>query len=248
MEYWVRSNVVICLVVRSSQLRGSIVPRAAENLDERTRRGRKSGDVAHRSRSAEMANPRPYPVHPDEESATPSRRTASPAQGLARPRLIVAAGGLIFVVSFVAAMLLIKPARPPTTAMMRLSGSSISDLKTLMGAVKVAGLKGSPDVKGAIEEVARIDNDQIALRGWAVDIGNTQEPLTVMTFVDGHNSLAMEANGRRDAAVNVAGLAASDATNVAFAGRLKCGKGQKLIVVAVAQNDTYGHFGSRTCP
>jgi hypothetical protein len=151
-------------------------------------------------------------------------------------------------VSFVAAMLLIKPARPPTAAMIRLSGSSISDLKTLMGAVKVAGLKGSPDVKGAIDEATRIDNDQIAVRGWAVDIGNSQEPLTVMAFVDGHNSLTMEANGRRDTAINVAGLAASDATNVVFAGRLKCSKGQKLIVVAVTQNDTYGHFGSRNCP
>ena len=132
--------------------------------------------------------------------------------------------------------------------MMTLSGSAILDLKTLMGAVKVAGLKGSPDVKGAIDEVTRIDNDQIALRGWAVDIGNSHEPLTMMVVVDGHNRLTMEANGRRDAAVNVAGLAASDAANVAFAGRLKCGKGQKLIVVAVAQNDTYGHFGSRSCP
>jgi hypothetical protein len=167
---------------------------------------------------------------------------------LARPRLIVAAGGLIFVVSFVVAMLLIKPARPPTAAMMTLSGSTISDLKTLMGAVKVAGLKGSPDVKGAIDEVTRIDNDRIALRGWAADIGNSQDTLTVMAFVDGHNSLMMEANGRRAAAVTVAGLAASDATNVAFAGRLKCGKGQKLIVVAVTQNDAYGHFGSRSCP
>jgi hypothetical protein len=155
---------------------------------------------------------------------------------------------LIFVVSFVAAMLLIKPSRPPTAAMMALSASAISDLRTLMGAVKVAGLKGSPDVKGAIDEVTRIDNDQIALRGWAVDIGNSQEPLTVMAFVDGHNSLTMEANGRRDAAVNVTGLAANDAVNVAFAGRLRCGKGQKLIVVAVARNDAYGHFGARACP
>jgi len=145
-------------------------------------------------------------------------------------------------------MLLTKPARPPTAAMRTLAASPISDLKTLMGAVKVAGLRGSPDVKGAIEELTRIDNNRATLKGWAVDVGNTRESLTVMAFVDGHNSLTMEANGRRDAAVNVTGLAANDAVNVAFAGRLSCSKGQKLIVVAVARNDAYGHFGSRTCP
>jgi hypothetical protein len=145
-------------------------------------------------------------------------------------------------------MLLTKPARPPTAAMRTLATSPISDLKTLMGAVKVAGLKGSPDVKGAIEELTRIDNDRATLKGWAVDVGNSRESLTVMAFVDGRNILTMEANGRRDEAIKAAGLTADDAANVAFAGHLQCRRGEKLIVVAVAQNNDYGHFGSRLCP
>ena len=232
-----------------------MVPRVAEDLDERTRSqsagarvaGKLGGsiDLNHRPRMrsdlvSAQANSRPDTVHRAD-------KPDSMARGLARPRVTLAAGALIFAVSFLVAMLLTKPMGLTTAAMTRLASSTVSDLKTLMTAVKTAGLRGTTDVKGAIEEIKRIDSDRVFLKGWAVEIGDST-PLTVMVFVDGHNSLTVETNGRRDEASNALGLSDDATANVSFEGRLKCSRGQKLIVVAVARSDVYGQFGSRACP
>lgn len=117
-----------------------------------------------------------------------------------------------------------------------------------MAAVKAAGLKGTPDVKGAIDKITRVDGDQIMLKGWAAEIGGSNGPLTVLAFVDGHNSLMVETRGGRQDIANALGLSETASADISFEGRLKCSKGQKLIVVAIARNDVYGQFGSRTCP
>jgi hypothetical protein len=178
----------------------------------------------------------------------PPTRPDSVRHQLARPRLTLAAGALILAASFVIAMLLTKPETPPTGAMKTLAASTVFDLTTLMTAVKAAGLKGSPDMKGGIDELTRIDRDQAMLKGWAVEIGDSTQPLTVMAFVDGRIRLTVETSGRRSQAIASLGLSDTVAAKVSFEGRLRCSKGQKLIVVAVAHSDVYGHFGSRLCP
>jgi hypothetical protein len=162
--------------------------------------------------------------------------------------LTCAAGGLAFAVSFVIAMRLTQPVRPPTSAMMVLAGSTISDLGSLIAAVKLAGLRGTPDVKGSIDELTRHDNDHVTLTGWAAEIADSDSPLAVMVFVDGRNKLTMQTSGRRPDVTAALGLSDAASANVAFQGSLTCSRGQRLIVVAVAENDVYGHFGTRLCP
>ena len=120
--------------------------------------------------------------------------------------------------------------------------------RSLMAAVKVARLRGAPDVKGAIEELTRLDDDHVTLKGWATDVSGGSSPLTVMVFVDGRNTLTMETAGRRPQIGEALGLSDAAAANVSFQGNLTCSRGQKLIVVAVAPSDVYGHFGTRLCP
>jgi hypothetical protein len=197
---------------------------------------------------------RPRPPLPDRrpragrEQALRSSRTRAKSPRLLRPRLTLTAGALIFLLSFVVALRLTKPAMAPTPAMATLAAATVSDFKTLMSAVKAAGLKGTPDVKGGLDEIKRLDGDQVAVKGWAAQTINGGAPLTVLVFADGRNKLTMETRGARPDMTDALGLSGEAAENVAFAGTLACSRGQKLIVVAVTQSDVYGYFGSPPCP
>jgi hypothetical protein len=185
---------------------------------------------------------------PGRKPAPQSNRPISPRLKSARPRLVWVVGGLIFAISFVAALRLTEPARAPTPAMMTLAGATIPDLRRLMAAVKTAGLRGTPDVKGAIDEITRLDIDHVTLKGWAADISGNGTPLAVMVFVDGRNTLTMDATGGRPEIANELGLSGAASANISFQANLVCSRGQRLIVVAVAPRDVYGHFGARLCP
>ena len=127
--------------------------------------------------------------------------------------------------------------------------SGVSDWRTLIAAIKAAGLKGSPNVKGAIDEVARLDDSRVSIAGWAGEVGNGGAPLDVLVFVDGENRLTMRTEGRHVDVTGALGLSdAATAHNVSFHGAVACGRGQKLIVVAIADSGSYGYFSPRLCP
>jgi hypothetical protein len=184
---------------------------------------------------------------PGNTPALQRRRPISARRKSVRPGLIWFVGGLIFAISFAAALRLSEPARTPTRAMTTLAGATIPDLRRLMAAVKAAGLRGTPDVKGAIDEITRLDIDHVTLKGWAADISGGA-PLAVMVFVDGRNTLTVDAAGGRPEIANELGLSDAASANISFQANLVCGQGQKLIIVAVAPRDVYGHFGARLCP
>jgi hypothetical protein len=199
---------------------------------------------------AERAEPK-HPARrpqPNKKQTLQSNRPDPNPRRSARSWLTWVAGGLVFAVSFIIAMGLTKPPRPPTPAMTMLAAATISDLGRLMAAVKAAGLRGTPDVKGNIDEIIRLDNDHVTLKGWATDISESDSPLAVMAFVDGRNKLTIETDGRRPDITAALGLSDAASANVSFEGNLVCSRGQKLIVVAVARSGVYGQFRSRLCP
>jgi hypothetical protein len=185
---------------------------------------------------------------PGRMPAPQSNRPISPQPKSARPRLVWVIGAPIFAISFVAALRLTEPPRTPTPAMMTLAGATIPDLRRLMAAVKAAGLRGTPDVKGAIDEITRLDTDRVTLKGWAADISGKGAPLAVMAFVDGRNTLTTDTTGGRPEIASELGLSSAASANIAFQANLVCSRGQRLIVVVVAPRDVYGHFGTRLCP
>jgi hypothetical protein len=145
-------------------------------------------------------------------------------------------------------MRLTMPIKPANPGIAVLTSSIVSDAKTLMSAVKAAGFKGAADVRGSIDEIRRLDNDRVTVKGWAVETSNANVPLAVMMFVDGRYKLTTETSGAHAGAIQAVGLPnAASATNVSFEGTLACGRGQKLIVVALADSNAYGYFGSRFC-
>jgi len=59
----------------------------------------------------------------------------------------------------------------------------------------------------------------------------------------------MRTEGRHAGVTGGLGLAdAATAQDVSFRGTVACGRGQKLIVVAIAESGSYGYFSPRACP
>ena len=162
--------------------------------------------------------------------------------------LRLVACGLSLAISVVTTLLLTEP-QPTTAAVVALMQAQITNTHSLLTAIKAAGLRGSPNVKGTIDEVKRLNDSQVAIAGWAAEIGNSSTPLTVLAFVDGKAVLAMRTSGRHPDVVSVLGASdAPEAANVSFQGTARCAHGQKLIVIAVTDGNSYGHFGARDCP
>lgn len=117
-----------------------------------------------------------------------------------------------------------------------------------MAAVQTAGLRGTQDLKGAIEGIKRIDNERVIIRGWAVDKTAANSWLTIIAFAGGSHVLTTTTNGARQEVAQMFGLADGAAKNVAFEATFKCDKDKTLVVVAVASDRTYSQFRSLACP
>ena len=187
-------------------------------------------------------------VHKRRKTDGYSARVRSKSPQRNRSILLYAAGGLSLVCSFIVTLQLTKPAKPPSAGVAALASSAVRDSRALMAAVKAAGLKGSSNVKGDIDEITRLDVDRIFLKGWAAEIGHGGTPLSVIVFADGRSTAPIETRGTHPNLTHALGISDAAAENVSFEGTLTCRRGEKLIVVAVTQDNDYGYFGSRLCP
>jgi hypothetical protein len=145
--------------------------------------------------------------------------------------------------AFFAALWLTKPGTLPPEAA-TLASATVQDATSLMAAVQTAGLRGANDIKGAIEEIRRIDTERVTIRGWAADAAS-RAPLTVIVFAGTAQILADDANG---GIAGLVGLSGGAAARTSFSGTFACTQGEKLQIVAVATGRRYSQFRSMVCP
>lgn len=147
--------------------------------------------------------------------------------------------------AFVTALWLTNPTSPaPDVAV--LANATVSDSASLMAAVQTAGLRGTADIKGAIEEIKRIDAERVIIRGWASD-ATSGSSLAVVVFAGKAHVLA-SANDAASGIARLVGLSSSATANTPFSGTFSCTRGEKLHVVAVAAEQRYSQFRSLICP
>ena len=207
----------------------------------------KSPSLRRQSSIGASSGTREFFPRADSKKRQRSRRGGRKMPG--RLWLLLLACSLSLAISFFTTLYLIEPHLPRTAAVVALMQAQITDTHSLLTAIKAAGLRGSPNVKGTIDGVKRLNDSQVAIAGWAAEIGNSSTPLTVLAFVDGKVALAMRTSGRHPDVVSVLGASdAPNAANVSFQGTARCAHGQMLIVIAVTDANSYGHFGARNCP
>lgn len=117
-----------------------------------------------------------------------------------------------------------------------------------MVAVQTAGLRGTPDLKGAIDSVRRVDNERVTMKGWAVDKTGSSPRLTIVAFAGGTHVMTTVTDGARKDIAQMFALSDAGARNVSFEASFACSPGQNLLVVAVSFDGTYSQFRSLACP
>lgn len=181
------------------------------------------------------------------ERSRPETRTASRSHALTGPWFTWIAGAFAAALGFAVVFWLTSPAVAPR-AVAILAGATVSDATGLMAAVQTAGLRGTPDVKGAIEGLRRIDSERVTIKGWAVDKTASSSSLTIIGFAGGPHVLTTTTNGPRKDIAQMFGLSDGAARNVSFEATFTCGPGQNLVVVAVTADHAYSQFRSLACP
>jgi hypothetical protein len=69
-----------------------------------------------------------------------------------------------------------------------------------------------------------------------------------MAFGDGRRIFSVETKGERPDVTSALNLPEETAKNVAFAGRLQCSPGQKLLIVGATLSGTYALLDTKSCP
>lgn len=189
----------------------------------------------------------PSQVRP--ERTRRQRKDGRSAFSQTRPWIGWAIGGCAALSGFVAVLWLTRPvAAPNTPAIAALTSATVSDGASLMAAVQTARLRGSEDVKGAIDEIKRLDNERVIIKGWATDITAPGSALTVIAFTGGKHVLTAVTEGARPDIARGFGLADASAKNMSFQGAFACRAGEKIVVIAVTSGAAYSQFRSLTCP
>jgi len=192
--------------------------------------------------SATNARPHITPGRPPR-----AKSTAPIPDALSRQWLTWSSGAAVAVLAFGIALWLTSPVEAPPGVTI-LANSTVSDATGLMAAVQTAGLRGTSDVKGAIEGLKRTDDQRMTLSGWAVDRTASSPSLTIIAFAAGRHAMTAVTNGQRKDVAQMFGLSDASARSVSFEATLACSPGQNLIVVAVTADRRYSQFRSLTCP
>jgi hypothetical protein len=167
---------------------------------------------------------------------------------VAKPGFIWAAGGLAGIGGFAAVLWLTEPVPPLPPGAAKLASLPVADAGTLSAAAYRAGLHGSPAIKGGIDKMKRQDDGRVLVKGWVADIAAKETPLTLMAFSGGRNVLTMTTGGARHDLSHALGLADAAATNPMFQTIVPCERGHRLMVIAVAPDNSYAQVGSPVCP
>ena len=181
------------------------------------------------------------------ERSPRDRRSAPRPRILIQPWFTWISGACAAALAFVIVLWLTSPVTPPP-AVAILASATVSDATGLMAAVQTAGLRGTPEVKGEIESITRIDNERVRIKGWAVDKTGSSSQLTIIAFAGGTHVLTTVTDGPRRDIAQMLALSDARARNVSFEANFACRSGQNLLVVAVSYDHTYSQFRSLSCP
>jgi len=159
-------------------------------------------------------------------------------------------GGFVALLGFFVVLWLTEPVAPPIApGLTILTNATVSDATSLMAAVQSAGLSGTPDVRGAIEEIKRNNDERVMIKGWVVDATASDALQTVIVYAGGRHVLTtMATRGARFDIAKAIGISDTGAPVMTFHGDFACKPGEKLIVVTVTSDRRYSQFRSLVCP
>jgi hypothetical protein len=179
----------------------------------------------------------------EESEGRPSRR-----QYIGVPLWGWLLGGALGISAFFVTLWLTEPPPPPGSGIALLAKTPVGGSAELLAAIDTAGLTRSEFVRGNIDEIKRLDGRQVAISGWAAQVNGAGSPLSIMAFPDAQHVIAVETRGERDDVTAALRLNSEAKANVAFELLLSCRPGQRVMVIAATQSNTFTPLEAPLCP
>ena len=123
--------------------------------------------------------------------------------------------------------------------------TSISDLnRTARG----LGLRFSPELKGNVDEMTRVNERDIKMSGWLADPRGASTPLEVMVFLGGTAVGFAQTTGERPDVTAALHLAFGAEKNVAFSVAFPCRGSDQPLIVGIGTEKQYVSLQTSPCP
>jgi hypothetical protein len=124
----------------------------------------------------------------------------------------------------------------------QLAAQRIPTYSDLPKASQNVGLRLSEQMKGAIDQIKRINERDVNMTGWLADPQGNSTPLNLLVFIDGSMVAAGRTEGERpDVTKGWIGFnfASGADKNVAFSLNFNCRTGDQPVVVGVGERNQY---------
>jgi hypothetical protein len=77
----------------------------------------------------------------------------------------------------------------------RLASRNVFSRSDLVEAAIAVGLHSSSSMKGKVDEVSRLNDREVTMKGWVADPNGDETPLTVLVFVGGRTAARVQTRG-----------------------------------------------------
>ena len=110
-------------------------------------------------------------------------------------------------------------------------------------------LKPSPQISGRSEEIKRINERDVMMRGWAADPeSDERSSVEVVVFVSGMFAARTQTKGERADITEERGLLMGSGKNVLFETSFACRTDEQPLIVAIGITGRYAIFPTPRCP
>ena len=130
----------------------------------------------------------------------------------------------------------------------KLGDYSVLNFGDLVEAAVAIGMHRSGDLKGVVDEINRINENEVAMRGWLADPTGDSKVLEVLVFVAGKKAAMTQTKGERPDVTKSLKLADGAEKNVAFQLTFNCRPGDDVVTAGLGSDRQYSWVSSKRCP
>jgi hypothetical protein len=130
----------------------------------------------------------------------------------------------------------------------RLAAERATSYADLTNAARAAGLRLSPQVKGHVDTMTRVNEREVSIVGWLADTAGDGSASQLVIFVGGAFTAIAPTTGERPDVTRAIGLGFGTEKNVAFRVNFNCRPGQQPVIAGVGTARQYVPLNVAPCP
>ena len=129
----------------------------------------------------------------------------------------------------------------------KLGDYSVLNFGDLVEAAVGIGMHRSGDLRGVVDEINRINDSQVEMKGWLADSTGDSKTLDVLVFVAGKKAAMTQTKGERPDVTKTLKLADGAEKNVAFQLTFNCRAGDDVVTAGLGSGRQYFWLSTKRC-